>query len=336
MRMRRLGRDGPEVSGIGLGCYELTGPFGHIDENDAIGVIHHALDLGITMLDTADVYGPFTNERLVGRAIRDRRDSVFLTTKFGQEFSPDFGGGIGEKFVPTKINGRPEYVRKACDASLERLGVDHIDLYIMHRVDPDVPIEETVGGLRGLIDAGKIRYYGLSEPAPATVRRAHAAHPITVVESEYSLWTRDPEDGMLSTLDELGAGFIAFSPLGRGFLTNNLKSVDDLAPGDLRRNYPRFEKEHFEKNQNLLVALRELAEEVGITVAQLSLAWVLSRGEHIVPIPGTKRKAYVEQNIAAVAVDLPESVLERLDRAMPKGVASGLRYNELDMTRINL
>lgn len=335
MKMRRLGRNGPEVSAIGLGCYELTGPFGHIDESDAIGVIHHALDLGITMLDTADVYGPFTNEKLVGRAIRDRRDSVFLVTKFGQEFMPEMGGGVGEKFVPTRINGRPEYIRKACDASLQRLGIDHIDLYVMHRVDPDVPIEETIGGLKTLIDEGKVRHIGLSEPAPATVRRAHAVHPLTVVESEYSLWTRDPEDEMLGTLDELGAGFVAFSPLGRGFLTNKLKSIDDLAPGDLRRNYPRFEKEHFDKNQQLLVTLQEIAEQLDISVAQLSLAWVLSRSQHIVPIPGTKRKAYVEQNIAAVEIDLPPAALRRLDEAMPKGVASGLRYNDLDMSRIN-
>lgn len=334
MKMRKLGRNGPDVSAIGLGCYELTGPFGSVEEKDAIAVIHRALDLGITLLDTADVYGPFTNEVLVGKAIGDRRDSVFLSTKFGQEFLPEEKGK--EKFVPTRINGRPDYVRKACEASLGRLGTDRIDLYIMHRVDPEVPIEETVGALKDLVGAGKIRYIGLSEAAPTTVRRANAVHQVTALESEYSLWTREPEDEMIGTLEELGSGFVAFSPLGRGFLTNTLTKYEDLAPDDLRRNYPRFEKEHFEKNQALLVELREMADEIGITVAQLSLAWVLSRSPHIVPIPGTKRVTYVEQNVAAVDAVLGEDVLARLDKAMPKGVASGSRYNELDTSRVNL
>jgi aryl-alcohol dehydrogenase-like predicted oxidoreductase len=336
VKTRKLGRNGPEISTIGFGCYELTGPFGKIDEADAIAVVHRALDVSITLLDTADIYGPFTNEELVGRAIKGRRDKVFLSTKFGQEVLTGVAMDSSANAAPTRINGRPDYIRKACDASLKRLGVDHVDLYIQHRVDPEVPIEDTVGAMAGLVSQGKVRYIGLSEAAPATIRRAQEIHPLTAVESEYSLWTRDPEGELLDTLDELGVGFIAFSPLGRGFLTNTLKTMSDLAPDDKRRFYPRFEEQHFNKNQALLVPLQEIAKELGVTTAQLSLAWVLNQSEHIVPIPGTKRQTYVEQNAAAADIVLSKSVLARLDQAMPKGVASGPRYGDLDMSRINL
>lgn len=336
MKKRKLGRNGPEVSSIGFGCYELTGPFGKIEEKDAVAVVHRALDIGITLLDTADIYGPFTNEELIGRAVKRRRDKVFLSTKFGQEVLTGAAMDSTANAAPTRINGRPEYIRKACDASLKRLGVDHVDMYIQHRVDPEVPIEDTIGAMAGLVKQGKVRYIGLSEAAPATIRRAHKVHPLTALESEYSLWTRDPEGELLDTLDELGIAFIAFSPLGRGFLTNTLKSMSDLAPDDKRRFYPRFEEQHFNRNQALLVPLREIADELGITTAQLSLAWVLAQGDHIVPIPGTKRQTYVEQNAAAVDVTLSADVLARLDRAMPKGIASGPRYGEADMSRINL
>jgi aryl-alcohol dehydrogenase-like predicted oxidoreductase len=337
VKTRMLGRNGGEVSSIGFGCYELTGPFGKIDERDAIAVVHRALDLGITLFDTADVYGPFTNEELVGRAIKGRRDKVFLSTKFGQEVLVDQTGSDGTaNAAPTRINGRPDYIRKACDASLRRLNVDYVDMYIQHRVDPDVPIEDTIGAMGELVRNGKVRHIGLSEAAPSTIRRAHAVHPLTAVESEYSLWTREPEGELFTTIEQLGIGFIAFSPLGRGFLTNTLKSMSDLAPDDKRRFYPRFEEQHFNKNQALLESLRQIADEMGITTAQLSLAWVLSQRPYIVPIPGTKRQTYVEQNAAAVGVELSADTLARLDRAMPKGVASGPRYSEADMARVNL
>jgi aryl-alcohol dehydrogenase-like predicted oxidoreductase len=333
--MRKLGRNGPQVSAIGFGCYELTGSFGKINEKDAADVLLHALDLGITLLDTADIYGPHTNEELVGRTVKSRRDEVFLSTKFGQEISSGTAENNTANAVATRINGRPDYIRKACDASLKRLGVDHVDMYIQHRVDPTVAIEETIGAMGGLVKQGKVRHIGLSEAAPATVRRAHAVHPVTAVESEYSLWTREPEGELLDTLEELGIGFIAFSPLGRGFLTNTLKSLSDLAPGDLRRFYPRFEEEHFNKNQALLVPLKEIAEELGVTTAQVSLAWVLHQRDFIVPIPGTKRQIYLDQNVAATEIKLSSEVVARLDRAMPRGIASGPRYGEQDMSRIN-
>lgn len=330
MKTRRLGRNGPEVSAIGLGCYELSGAYGQADEKEAINTVHRALDLGISLLDTADVYGPYINEELVGRAIRRRRHDVVLLTKFGQQKIDD---GHGPSSV--RINGRPEYVKQACAASLRRLGVDYIDIYIQHRVDPDVPIEETVGALADLVAEGKVRYIGLTEAAAATIRRAHAVHPIALVESEYSLWTRDPEIDVLKTLDEIDAGFIAFSPLGRGFLTGKLKSPDDLADGDARRAIPRFDAENFRNNQALLDELDQISLEVGITTAQLALAWLLSRSPFIVPIPGTKRPAYVEQNAKAVDVVLSQEMLRRLDQAMPRGVAAGERYSPEGMSMIN-
>lgn len=335
MKMRRLGRNGPHVSAIGFGCYELTGSFGKIDETVAAAVLLYALDLGITLLDTADLYGPYTNEQLVGRTIKGRRDQVFLSTKFGQEILSASEKNETANAVATRINGRPEYVRWACDQSLKRLGVDYVDLYIQHRVDPTVPIEDTVGAMGELVKAGKVRHIGLSEPAVATVRRAHKTYPITVIESEYSLWTREPEGEMFDTLEELGIGFIAFSPLGRGFLTSTLKKLSDLPPGDLRRFYPRFQEEHFDKNQALLAPLEEIAKELGVTPAQVSLAWVLHQRDFIVPIPGTKRQKYLSQNVDATEIKLTVDILKRLDNAMPKGIASGPRYGEADMQRIN-
>jgi aryl-alcohol dehydrogenase-like predicted oxidoreductase len=299
--------------------------YGTADEGEAIATIHRAIDLGVTFLDTADMYGPFTNERLVGRAIADRRDKVVLATKFGNERNED-GSWIG-------INGSPEYVRKACDASLERLGVDHIDLYYQHRVDLDTPIEETVGAMKELVAAGKVRHLGLSEAAPATIRRAHAVHPITALQSEYSLWTRDPEEAILPTIRELGIGFVAYSPLGRGFLAGQIKSIDDLHEDDYRRRAERFQGENFQKNLDLVEQVEELAKEKDVTPSQLALAWVLSRGDDIVPIPGTKRVKYLEENIGALDVELSDEDLRRLDEAFPHGVTAGNRYP--DMSTVN-
>jgi aryl-alcohol dehydrogenase-like predicted oxidoreductase len=324
MKTRRLGQN-LEVSALGLGCMGMSEFYGTADEGEAIATIHRAIELGVTFLDTADMYGPFTNERLVGRAIADRRDQVVLATKFGNERNED-GSWVG-------INGRPEYVHKACDASLERLGVDHIDLYYQHRVDSDTPIEETVGAMKELVDAGKVRHLGLSEAAPDTIRRAHAVHPITALQTEYSLWERDPEDEILPTVRELGIGFVPYSPLGRGFLSGQIKSIDDLDENDFRRRGPRFQGENFQKNLDLVAKVEELAGEKGITPSQLALAWVLAQGEDIVPIPGTKRVKYLEENVGAVDVQLTEDDLRRIDEAFPKGATAGDRYPDMSTVK---
>jgi aryl-alcohol dehydrogenase-like predicted oxidoreductase len=299
--------------------------YGTADEGEAIATIHRAIELGVTFLDTADMYGPFTNERLVGRAIADRREQVVLATKFGNERNEE-GSFLG-------INGRPEYVHKACDASLERLGVDHIDLYYQHRVDNNTPIEETVGAMKELVEAGKVRHLGLSEAAPDTIRRAHAVHPITALQTEYSLWSRDPEDEILPTVRELGIGFVAYSPLGRGFLSGQIKSLDDLDEHDFRRRNPRLQGENFQKNLDLVEKVEEIAKEKGVTASQLALAWVLAQGEDIVPIPGTKRVKYLEENVGALDVQLTDEELRRIDEAFPKGATAGDRYP--DMSTVN-
>jgi aryl-alcohol dehydrogenase-like predicted oxidoreductase len=318
---RKLGGEGLVVSRIGLGCMGMSEFYGGADEGEATATIHRALDLGVTFLDTADMYGPFTNERLVGRAITGRRDDVVLATKFG-----NVRGENGERLG---IRGDAEYVRQACDASLERLGVDHIDLYYQHRVDPRTPIEETVGAMAELVAAGKVRFLGLSEAAPATVRRANAVHPITALQTEYSLWSRDPEDEILPTVRELGIGFVAYSPLGRGFLSGRFRSPDDFDPGDFRRNNPRFQGTNFTRNLELVERVQEIAEEKGITAAQLALAWVLRQGDDIVPIPGTKLVPYLEENVGALDVELNADDLAQIEEAFPKGVTAGERYPDM-------
>ncbi len=325
MRTRTLGDD-LIVSAQGLGCMGMSEFYGTGDEEESIATIHRALDLGVTLLDTADMYGPFTNEELVGRAVSGRRDEVVLATKFGNERAPD-GTRIG-------INGRPEYVRSACDASLRRLGIDHIDLYYQHRVDPDTPIEDTVGAMAELVSAGKVRHLGLSEAAPGTIRRAHAVHPITALQTEWSLWTRDPEtDGVLETVRELGIGFVAYSPLGRGFLSGAYRTLDDLDADDFRRHNPRFQGENFEKNLQLVERVKELATTKGVTAAQLALAWVLAQGDDVVPIPGTKRRTNLEENVAADDISLTPEELRRIDEVLPVGAAAGERYG--DMTPVH-
>jgi aryl-alcohol dehydrogenase-like predicted oxidoreductase len=315
------------VSAQGLGCMGMSEFYGTGDQAEAERTIHRALDLGITLLDTADMYGPFTNEQLVGRAIAGRRDEVVLATKFGNERTPD-GGMVG-------VNGRPEYVHRACDASLQRLGVDVIDLYYQHRVDTSVPVEDTWGALKELVDAGKIRHAGISEAAPETIRRAHAVQPVTAVQTEYSLWTRDPEDdGVLATCAELGIGFVAYSPLGRGFLSGQIRSIDDLAPDDFRRRNPRFQGEAFEQNLRLVDRVRAIADEKGVTAGQLALAWVMAQSGRdgnpaIVPIPGTKRVAYLEENAAAADVELTDDDLRRIGEAAPVGATVGDRYPDM-------
>ncbi len=320
METRTLGSRGLEVSALGLGCMGMSEFYGTTDEGEAIATIHRALELGITFLDTADMYGRGANEELVGRAIRDRRDRVVLATKFGNVRSDDGSRGV---------RGDPEYVRQACEASLRRLGLDHVELYYQHRVDFGVPIEETVGAMAELVEAGKVRYLGLSEASPETIRRAHAVHPISALQTEYSLWTRDPEDGPLPTCRELGIGFVAYSPLGRGFLTGRFRSPADLEEGDFRRNNPRFQGENFRRNLDLVARVEELAAAKGCTPGQLALAWVLARGDDVVPIPGTKRRHYLEENAAALEVELTEDDLERLEQAFPKGATAGERYPDM-------
>ena len=328
MDTRTLGAQGLEVSGLGLGCMGMSEFYGTADEEESIATIHRALELGINFLDTADMYGPFTNEKLVGKAISDRRDQVVLATKFGNERRED-GSWVG-------VNGKPDYVKRACDASLERLGVNMIDLYYQHRVDPEVPIEETVGAMKELVEAGKVRYLGLSEAAPETIRRAHAVHPISALQSEYSLFTRDPEDQILPTTRELGIGFVAYSPLGRGFLTGAWKSIEDLPEDDTRTGrFPRFSEENFNKNVELAERVREIAAEKNATPGQLALAWLMYQGEDIVPIPGTKRRKYLEENAAAADITLTEEDLRRIEEAMPKGSAAGERYAERQMRAVN-
>jgi aryl-alcohol dehydrogenase-like predicted oxidoreductase len=320
MRKRTLGQ-GLEVSAIGLGCMGMSEFYGTADEGDATATIHRALELGVTLLDTADMYGPFTNERLVGRAIAGRREQVVLATKFG-----NVRGEHGERLG---IRGDAGYVRQACDASLERLGVDHLDLYYQHRVDKSVPIEETVGAMAELVAAGKVRHLGLSEASAETIRRAHAVHPITALQSEYSLWTRDPEGRVLPTVRELGIGFVAYSPLGRGFLSGRFTSPDDFPEGDFRSSHPRFQGENFARNLELVDRVREIAEEKGVTPGQLALAWVLHRGDDIVPIPGTTAVRHLEENASALAIELTDDDLERIDDAAPPGVAAGDRYSDM-------
>jgi aryl-alcohol dehydrogenase-like predicted oxidoreductase len=306
---------------MGLGCMGMSEFYGSTDEDEAIETIHRALELGVTFLDTADMYGPFTNEKLVGRAIAGRRDSVELATKFG-----NVRGTGGERLG---IRGDADYVREACDASLERLGVDHIDLYYQHRVDKTVEIEETVGAMAELVEAGKVRYLGLSEASPETIRRAQAVHPITALQTEYSLWSRDPEAEILPTVRELGIGFVAYSPLGRGFLSGRFRSPSDFPDDDFRRHHPRFQGENFDRNMELVARVEEMAEEKGVTAGQLALAWVLHRGEDVVPIPGTKRVSYLEENAAAAELALSEDDMRRLEEIAPAGVAAGDRYADM-------
>jgi len=318
MKTRKLGSQGLEVSEIGLGCMGMSEFYGRADEGEALATIRHALDLGVSLLDTADMYGPFTNEGLVGRAVEGRRDDAVVATKFG-----NVRGEHGEHLG---IRGDAEYVHQACDASLERLGTDHIDLYYQHRVDKEVPIEETVGAMAELVEEGKVRHLGLSEASPETIRRAHAVHPITALQTEYSLWTRDPEERVLPTVRELGIGFVAYSPLGRGFLSGRFERPEDIPEGDFRRDNPRFQGENFQRNLELVERVREIAAEKGVKPGQLALAWVLHRGEDVVPIPGTKRRSYLEENVAAAEIELNEEDLRRLDEAAPVGAAVGERY----------
>ena len=321
MDQRNLGGEGLVVSELGLGCMGMSEFYGAGDEEESTATIHRAIELGITFLDTADMYGPFTNEKLVGKAIADRRDEVVLATKFGNVRGED-GSFRG-------VSGTPDYVREACDASLSRLGVDHIDLYYQHRVDPETPIEETVGAMKELVEAGKVRYLGLSEAGTKTIRKAHAVHPISALQSEYSLFTREVEDEILPTVRELGIGFVPYSPLGRGFLTGRWKSIEDMPENDTRSaRFPRFAEENFKKNLELADRVREVAEGKGITPGQLALAWLLAQGDDIVPIPGTKRREYLEENAGAAGVTLTEDDLASIEEAMPRGSAAGERYSE--------
>lgn len=324
---RKLGRNGPSIFPIGLGCMGMSEFYGPADEAKSIAVIHRALDQGATFLDTADMYGSGHNESLVGRALRDRRDQAVLATKFAILRGDDasFRG----------VSGRPEYVKSACDASLSRLGVDHIDLYYQHRVDPEVPIEETVGAMADLVKAGKVRHLGLSEAAPATLRRAAAVHPIAALQTELSLWSREPEAEILATCAELGVTFVAYSPLGRGFLSGAIRSVDDLAPDDFRRHAPRFAPENFAKNLELVAAVEKIAAARGCTPAQLALAWVLTRGDHVVAIPGTRSPSRLDENLAAAAIALTTEELATIDAVIPPGAAAGTRYPEAALRMVD-
>ena len=327
LSQRKLGSQGLKVSAIGLGCMGMSEFYGARDEQESIATIHRSLELGCNFLDTADMYGSGANEELVGRAMKGQRDKVVLATKFGNVRGPN-GEFLG-------VKGTPEYVKQACDASLKRLGVDVIDLYYQHRVDKTVPIEDTVGAMAELVKAGKVRYLGLSEASPKTIRRAHKIHPISALQSEYSLWERDPEDEIIPALRELGIGFVPYSPLGRGFLTGQIKRFEDLAQDDYRRNAPRFQGENFQKNLDLVAKIQELAAEKKCTAAQLALAWVLAQGDYIAPIPGTKRRKYLEQNLEAANIKLTADDLKRIDQVAPKGVAAGERYPERAMSAVD-
>jgi aryl-alcohol dehydrogenase-like predicted oxidoreductase len=328
MQQRMLGSQGLRVSAIGLGCMPMSQLYGPADERESVATIHRALELGITLLDTADMYGPFTNERLVGRAIAGHQDAVVVATKFGNEHRAD-GSWV-------RINGRPEYVRSACDASLQRLGVDHIDLYYQHRVDRSVPVEETWGAMAELVQAGKVAHLGISEAAPATIRRANAVHPVTAVQSEYSLFTRDPEGELVATVRELGIGLVAFAPLSRGWLSGRLTSPEDLAPGDLRRDLPRFQGENFARNLAVVEHLKRLAGEMRATPSQLAIAWLLAQGDDVVPIPGAERRHYLEENLGAVEVRLTPEDLAAIEQVVSRGVVAGDRYGPAGMAFVNL